>query len=379
MQDIYQEIVATVVNEPSLAPLGGLLTTTQVQLAKSSAEYARYFCNALLSSRVKSILDFRSPHTPALSHISYDFPSDLDVVASVVSIVKSRRLEAITSPEPWLRDLSTHLDQIDEHIKASKLFADLWLQYSIHNSEAVKIHKLFLNNGEIVRNDHIALRAFNVPNLNLESLSIPFIEVGYEIKGDYEFPDKHLVAKHLEHKTNPKAPKIFISELKVEYLSQSAQDIINKCIQSIDFNKITKLVTSGRLWGEISFKNYELLRSESEYAAWMYVWGFMPNHFTVKVNELSTFKTIEQVNDFIEQEGFAINSIGGKVKGTPSDLLQQSATLAEKRNVIFTEGVFEIPCCFYEFALRYNKPDGTEYSGFITANADKIFESTNKR
>ncbi|MGB1300776.1 MAG: DUF1338 domain-containing protein, partial [Pseudoalteromonas tetraodonis] len=35
--------------------------------------------------------------------------------------------------------------------------------------------------------------------------------------------------------------------------------------------------------------------------------------------------------------------------------------------------------CFYEFAIRYPKPDGEIYTGFVAASADKIFESTNAR
>ncbi|MGB6140662.1 MAG: DUF1338 domain-containing protein, partial [Pseudoalteromonas rhizosphaerae] len=38
-----------------------------------------------------------------------------------------------------------------------------------------------------------------------------------------------------------------------------------------------------------------------------------------------------------------------------------------------------VPSCFYEFALRYAKPDGELYTGFVAASADKIFESTNAR
>jgi hypothetical protein len=42
----------------------------------------------------------------------------------------------------------------------------------------------------------------------------------------------------------------------------------------------------------------------------------------------------------------------------------------------FVEGTFEIPSCYYEFALRYPDTDGKLYSGFIAKSADKIFEST---
>ena len=37
-----------------------------------------------------------------------------------------------------------------------------------------------------------------------------------------------------------------------------------------------------------------------------------------------------------------------------------------------------VPSCYYEFAKRYSDSTGQIYQGFVTASADKIFESTNK-
>ena len=79
----------------------------------------------------------------------------------------------------------------------------------------------------------------------------------------------------------------------------------------------------------------------------------------------------------IKLNGFILNNSGGEIKGTPSDLLQQSSTIADKVNVKFLEGQFEVPCCYYEFAQRYPDSTGQLYNGFIEKSADKIFESTN--
>ena len=135
---------------------------------------------------------------------------------------------------------------------------------------------------------------------------------------------------------------------------------------------------SGVLWSRLSLSEYEALRSESEYAAWVSAFGYMANHFTVKVNELGQeLSTLEKVNQFVESAGYEINSNGGKIKGTPEVYLIQSSTLANRQNVEFSDGTRELPTCFYEFAYRFLKPDGTEFSGFIADNADKIFTSTN--
>ncbi|MFP3457566.1 DUF1338 family protein, partial [Psychrobacter sp. SIMBA_152] len=76
---------------------------------------------------------------------------------------------------------------------------------------------------------------------------------------------------------------------------------------------------------------------------------------------------------------FALNTSGGEVKGSPEVLLEQSSTLADEYAVTFSDGDMRIPSCFYEFAIRYPKPDGEIYTGFVAASADKIFESTNAR
>jgi hypothetical protein len=96
----------------------------------------------------------------------------------------------------------------------------------------------------------------------------------------------------------------------------------------------------------------------------------------VSVNSLKKFNTIEKVNQFIQDNGFRINDSGGSIKGTPSELLEQSSTRSEMIQMHFIEGIREIPGCYYEFARRYPDHDGKLYSGFIAKSADKIFEST---
>jgi hypothetical protein len=64
------------------------------------------------------------------------------------------------------------------------------------------------------------------------------------------------------------------------------------------------------LWGLPGYTIYETLRQESEYAAWVYVYGFCVNHFTVLTNALRTFDSLKQVNDFLELNGFVLNASG---------------------------------------------------------------------
>lgn len=262
------------------------------------------------------------------------------------------------------------------------LFTQLWNQYVNLNPAVAKIHALFSDREAEVINDHIALRTFQHPKVGLDKLAKAFEDAGYQRCGHYTFVEKKLNAVHLEHQDDPSQPKVFISELKLNECSNELNTIVEKHIlANIDdaLPESSDFCYSGRTWGDISFETYETLRKESEYAAWMYVYGYMANHFTVKVNALSSFDSLEAVNDFLEENGFQLNDVGGKIKGSPELFLEQSSTLAEKQPIAFIEGTKDIPSCFYEFARRYNLEDGTEFSGFIEGNADKIFESTNMK
>lgn len=260
-----------------------------------------------------------------------------------------------------------------------KLFKQLWINYSNQNPSAGKIHNLFTQHGEIVENDHIAFRTFDDARVNIQKMAKPFLKIGYEPRGDYHFEEKKLHAVHFENSNIQNAPRIFISELKLKELSNQLQQTVNGLIAQIHSNEFEdeELVLKGVLWETPSYKIYEELRTESEYAAWLYVYGFRTNHFTVSVNSLNKFNTIEKVNEFIKQNGFLLNSSGGEIKGTPEMLLQQSSIMADIIDVEFKEGVYQIPACYYEFALRYKDRDGKLFSGFHSKSADKIFESTN--
>ena len=90
----------------------------------------------------------------------------------------------------------------------------------------------------------------------------------------------------------------------------------------------------------------------------MYVNGFCSNHFTIDVNKLDTFDSLEGVNEFLKENGFIMNTSGGEIKGSSAQLLEQSSILADVVNVEFEESVKQITSCYYEFAFRYPKVDG---------------------
>jgi hypothetical protein len=261
---------------------------------------------------------------------------------------------------------------------AKEIFGRLWTDYIEQNPEAKKVYDAFADYGETVENDHIAFRTFYHPHINIDVLARPFLLAGYVQKGYYIFEDKHLTAKHFEHTSWKEAPRVFISQLMTDHFSPQLQETVNQCVARIPEKLIysNELIFAGNVWGPISYQIYEALRKESEYAAWLYAYGFCANHFTVSVNYLKKLNTLERVNQFLLDKGFLLNESGGRIKGTPAELLEQSSTLAGILPVGFTEGKFEIPSCYYEFARRYPDTNGELYSGFIAKSADKIFEST---
>lgn len=260
------------------------------------------------------------------------------------------------------------------------LFAALWHDYVAINPNAQRIHDLFAGAGDRVVNDHIALRTFSHPRVNIDKLAAPFVAAGYRPAGAYRFREKKLFARHYEH-ASPERPKVFISELLLEQLSPALQDAVAAMVAEVPQAVIDsgRFPVAGRPWHPITFQAYRDLLAESEYAAWLYIYGYRANHFTVRVNALKRFASLAEVNEFLERHGYQLNESGGKIKGSPAVYLEQSSTLADKRPVVFEDGVYEVPSCYYEFAMRHRLPSGEEFSGFIEGSADKIFESTNHR
>lgn len=254
----------------------------------------------------------------------------------------------------------------------------LWTNYTQQNPSVGKIYDAFVSEGEEVLNDHIAFRTYNDKRIGIDVLAKLFLNNGYEAKGEYHFKEKKLFARHFEHKTLKTAPRVFISELLTENFSEFLQETVKSWVNLIpkDLLHSEELIFSGTGLMTPSYEVYNRLREESEYAGWLYVNGFRANHFTVSINSLKKYNTIEKTNQFIRDNGFRMNASGGEIKGTPEELLQQSSTMSENIPLGFQEGIFEIPGCYYEFAIRYPDTDGKLYSGFIAKSADKIFEST---
>jgi len=256
------------------------------------------------------------------------------------------------------------------------LFQSLWQDYIQRLCPSAKtIHQLLTEEQALI-NDHIALRTFALEPIGIDTLARPFLQLGYQAAGEYQFESKKLYARHYQH-PDPNQPKVFISELKVLECSKSLQALVNNLVAQVSASSFdgSEFLYSGAPW-LISYQDYLQLAAESEYAGWLAAHGFGANHFTVSVDQLRRFAEVAEVNAHLRHAGFNMNESGGEVKGSPQVLLEQSSTMADKVVVNFSDGQQMVPGGFYEFAKRYPMLNGDLYQGFVAASADKIFEST---
>lgn len=262
---------------------------------------------------------------------------------------------------------------------------------------AMQKEQVIQNENEI-ENDHIAFRTIGVPHLGIQSLEKIFLHYGYTKKDYYHFPEKKLDAYWYQPPAE-KYPRIFISELRVNDLSENAQTIIHSYTDEVTSNPVLSIdlddaaavdnFLHSALWQLPSLEDYLSLASESEYAAWVIYNRYYLNHFTISVHNLKEgYNTIPLFNAFLERNGFTLNNSGGKMKTSADGALRQSSTVAEMIEATFAaEKKHNISGSYVEFAERkvlqkYAELSADEITrkhrrdGFEANNADKIFEST---
>lgn len=275
--------------------------------------------------------------------------------------------------------------------------------YLNRNPTAKNILELVrLADSDHIRYDHLAFRTFGVNGYGIDSMEKVFLDFGYTKREELRFPAKKLkalwfappavVSDNGSGGVNGPLPRVFISELLVDQMSPPAKEIIKKYTEMSGEGKKHAALASalGSLtWQKPLFSEFQQLAKESEYAAWTLVNGYAVNHVTISTHSLkSHLKNIKSLNQFIEENGFQLNSEGGVLKVSPDGLLLQSSTMADSIPFQFYDGVTEsVPCSYIEFAERLVLPQFKDLpeqevkefhrrDGFEVGNADKIFEST---
>jgi hypothetical protein len=237
-----------------------------------------------------------------------------------------------------------------------------------------------------------------VSHLGIASFEKIFLAHGYSRKDFYHFEAKKLDAYWYAPPSSD-LPRVFISELKVELLSDSAQQTIKKYTDSVisdpvdalnldDVNQVTRFFQTP-LWSLPSLLDYENLLKESEYAAWVIFNRYYLNHYTISVHDLpNEYNTLEPFNSFLKSIGIQLNTAGGEIKTSKDGLLRQTSSVANQVQAKFSGGeTKKIAGSYVEFAERSALPEFSNLEvgklkrkhrreGFETSNADKIFEST---
>lgn len=259
-----------------------------------------------------------------------------------------------------------------------------------------------ISSPDAIENDHIAFRTMGLDPLGIQSLEKIFLHCGYQRRDAYYFSAKRLNAFWYSP-PSPAYPRVFISELRVADLPEATQQLIRSYTANVARDPIDSLdLDDGAsvdaflhqsLWRTPSWHDYQELTAASEYAGWVIYNRYYLNHFTLSVHNLPAgFDTINQFNDYLEQNGFQLNDSGGKAKISSDGLLIQSSTVAKMMRADFPDGKggtesHPIPGSYVEFAERRVLPEFQHLppgqiqrqhrrDGFETANADRIFEST---
>jgi hypothetical protein len=253
-----------------------------------------------------------------------------------------------------------------------------------------------------IDNDHIAFRTMGVPHLGIASLEKVILHCGYPRRDRYTFPAKKLTAFWYEP-PEPRHPRIFISELRVDELAHEARPVILSYtsevtadpVDTVDLDDGPAVVEflHRPLWRTPTWADYQRLLAESEYAAWVIYNRYYLNHFTLTIHNLPDgYNTVATFNRFLEANGFTLNDAGGAVKVSADGKLVQSSTVAAMVEASFADGrggveAHRISGSYVEFAERRILDQFAHLpadqirrehrrEGFEAASADKIFEST---
>lgn len=292
----------------------------------------------------------------------------------------------------------------------------LWQQYKGRVAYAAQYQRMVEERGGHLRNDHIAFRTFNCDTgdqpRGVEAIARIFKALGYERKDNYLFADKYLTAWHYEHRTDPRNPKIFISQLEVDQLPPRTADAIRESVAdapdllSAEDRKALASLSEGqshsnhaasalaghlaaffgRPWNAPKRSVVEEVDEESQYAAWTLLHGNSVNHFTAYINE-------QAVTDWpdIEATVAAMRAAGIPMKegfeGERNSKLRQSSTKAAMEDCPVIEddgrpGKLHWSYAYYELAERGDVPGPngkpSRFQGFLGPQATNLFEMTKR-
>ena len=305
------------------------------------------------------------------------------------------------------------------HIQiALQLWDRLWQDYRRRVPYARIYQQLVEDAGGTFANDHIAFRSLRLDTETLHGtvdLGIaylaPIVEsLGYKAAGEYQFPDRHLYARHYLHPERDRfdLPKLFISELLVHELPDPVARSIRDTIRSGQFADIQNLQHSieratshtdieqlvdrlqtvfTRPWNPPLQSVVNAVNQISQYGAWVLLHGYAVNHFTGYVNahQSTALSTIEIAAQALADRGIPMKAT---IEGSRGSGLRQTATRAIVETISVqdddTGHPIQIPWpyAYFEIAERsqVETPSGTTelFEGFLGSQAQHLFEMTKR-
>ena len=98
----------------------------------------------------------------------------------------------------------------------------------------------------------------------------------------------------------PGLPKIFLSELRREQLSEDAQSTLQRFVDQIPDQPLEpNIFCAGRLWGLPSYADYQALANERIRRLARHL-GLRANHFMVSLNDLNCQPSVTQINEWVK-------------------------------------------------------------------------------
>jgi hypothetical protein len=304
---------------------------------------------------------------------------------------------------------------------AQQLWHLLWQDYRARVPYARIYQQMIEDGGGAIANDHIAFRSLrltiNPSGANIQ-LGIPYLAqiaeaLGYQAVEEYHFPAQCLYARHYSHpeQATYDLPKLFISELIVADLPETAAALIQETVQSgaqsgdftadyhLRLEAITKQDTPAaqraivkkmahlfrRPWSPPKQSALQTVNAISQYGAWVMVHGYSVNHFTGYVNRHQTekYQTIAQTVAGLRQLNVPMKL---ELEGSITSGLCQTATQAVIEPVWVqndhSKALMQIPWpyAYYEIAERYQLKNASGapvlFEGFLNTQAQHLFEMT---
>jgi hypothetical protein len=234
------------------------------------------------------------------------------------------------------------------------LLDPLWDAYAAHVPYARTFVEL---SGGNFKNDHVAFRSLKDKG-GIEPIAAFFERHGWQRRDSYDLADVHLDAIYL---AKPGEPRVFISQLRSEELTPRAREILDR------------LPSPGTVTDVDSFRappirvpETELLEleRESQYAAWLLLFGREVNHFTASVPDVALWQRR------MSEAGIPMKE---EIEGEIGAGLRQTATKAAPRRVHLLERERDWPYAYLEIAERNGG-----FDGFVAVQARQLFEMTRR-